>query len=55
MWRNIHKWIKKGIDKNWTFLGFHLIQFENTQFDNGKCFLDNKEISEENLIKFLTF
>ena len=37
------------------YYGYHLIQFENDRFHNGKIYLDKKEISEENLINFLTF
>lgn len=54
MWININKWIKKGIDKDWVYLGFNLIQFEKTNFTDGKCFLNNNEISEIDLIKFLS-
>ena len=55
MWINIHNWIKKGIDKDWTYYGFHLIQFENTSFEDGKCFFDYEEITEIDLIKKLSF
>ena len=54
MWQNINKWIKKGIDKDWNYLGFHLITFEKTDFEDGKVFLDNKEIQEKDLILFLS-
>jgi hypothetical protein len=37
------------------FKGFHLLQFENTNPDDGKIFLDGVEISKEELIKFLRF
>lgn len=53
MWSNINKWLKNGIDNDWTYLGFNLIQFEKTNFDDGKCFLNGKEICEKELIKFL--
>jgi len=55
MWSNLHKWIGKGISDDWTYLGFHLIVFENTFFHDGKCYLDNKEIDESELIKILSF
>ena len=55
MWKNIHKWMLKGIDNDWEYLGFHLIQFENTDFEDGKCYLDKKEIKEKELIDFLSF
>ena len=54
MWQNINKWIDNGIDNDWNYLGFHLIQFENTNFDDGKCFLNYKEIKEQELINFLS-
>lgn len=55
MYNNLHKWIKNGIDADWKYYGFHLIVFENTTFEDGKCYLDNEEISEQELIKFLSF
>jgi len=48
------KWISQGIDKDWIFLGFHIVRFENTFFTDGKCYLDNMEISEISLIEFLS-
>jgi hypothetical protein len=54
MWSLIDKWIRKGIESDWKYLGFHLVQFENTIFEDGKCLLDNKEISEQDLITFLS-
>lgn len=54
MFKLINKWMVNGIDNEWLYLGFHLIQFENDEnFDNGKCYLDYKEISEIDLIKYL--
>ena len=53
-YKNITEWLKKGIDSDWTFLGFHIVKFENTFFDDGKCFLDGVEITEDNLTKFLS-
>lgn len=41
------------LDKN--FKGFHLIVFENTSPDDGKIFLNRKEINRDDLIKFLKF
>lgn len=35
--------------------GFHILQFENTSPEDGKIFLDHKEITKEELIKFLRF
>jgi len=55
LFKNINNWLKKGIDENWQYLGFHLIQFENTCFKDGKSFFDYKEITENELIKKLNF
>jgi len=54
MWQNINQWIKNGIDDDWKYLGFHLIVFEKTDFTDGKCYLNNKEITEKELINFLS-
>lgn len=54
-YKNICKWIKNGIDDDWNFKGFYFIKFENTFFNDGKCFLNNIEISELDLIKELSF
>lgn len=37
------------------YYGFHLIQFEKTSPEDGKIFLDEREISKDNFIKFLKF
>lgn len=55
MWQHLHHWILKGIDKNWQYFGFHLIVFEKTNFEDGKCYLNHKEITEKQLIEFLSF
>ena len=52
---NIDRWIKKSIDDNWKYLGLHFIKFENIDFTDGKCYFDNKEITEKKLIEFLSF
>jgi hypothetical protein len=54
LFKKINKWLKTGIDKDWQYLGFHLIKFEK-QFFEGKVFFDNREISENELIKILSF
>jgi hypothetical protein len=63
MWATLDDWIKKGKYDNWKYYGFYLIEFENSWFDNGKCFLtkiefgnktDKTEISENELITFLS-
>ena len=55
LFKNINKWIAKGIDDDWKYDGFHLLVFENTNFSNGKVFFDHKEISENELLERLSF
>jgi len=55
LFNNIHRWIKKGIDDDWEYKGFHLIQYENTSFIDGKVYFDKKEIEEKELIEILSF
>ena len=47
----LHKKISKLKDK--TYKGFHLIQFEKTNPEDGKIFLNKKEINKVELIEFL--
>jgi hypothetical protein len=47
--------VKKDYDGFSKYHGFHLIQFENTSPDDGKIYLDHKEISKLELIDFLQF
>ena len=54
MWKKLNKWLADGIEKDWQYLGFHLIQFEKTSFEDGNCYLDYKLITEEKLISFLS-
>lgn len=55
LFKNLALWISKGIDKDWNFLGFHSIKFENTDFKDGKCYYDHQEITEEELKHLLNF
>jgi len=54
IWSLLHKWIKDGISNEWAYYGFHLIKFENDNFDNGRVWFDKTEISEEKLIELLS-
>jgi hypothetical protein len=55
LFSNLDKWIKKGIDANWMYLGFHIVKFENTCFDDGLVFFDDKVESEKNIVNLLSF
>uniref|UniRef100_A0A6H1ZHI4 Uncharacterized protein n=1 Tax=viral metagenome TaxID=1070528 RepID=A0A6H1ZHI4_9ZZZZ len=54
LFKKLSRWIKNGIDKDWNYLGFHIIKFENTFFNDGKCWLDNKVVSESELKDILS-
>lgn len=55
LFKNIHNWVLKGIDKDWEYLGFHVIQFENTNFNDGKVYFDYAQVSEKSIKKALSF
>lgn len=38
-----------------TYKGMHILQFENTNPEDGKIFLNHKEITKEQLLLFLQF
>lgn len=46
---------RKGMDKGWQYKGLHLITFEKNTFEDGKVYLNKKEINEQELIEFLNF
>lgn len=51
MFLKIHQTCQKGDKIN--YKGFHLIIFENTNPDDGKMWLDGKQITKDELIIFL--
>ena len=46
--QNITKWIRKGID-GFKYMGSYLVVFENTFFNDGRCYLNGREITEAQL------
>ena len=52
----LHNVIKEGIKNNadYQYMGFHTIVFENYTFDDGKCFWDGEEITQDELIAKLS-
>ena len=55
MYENLCKWIKEGSEKDgWLFKGLYIITFENTNFEDGICYLNNNVISESELIEILS-
>lgn len=57
MFTQMAKWIQRGIDQyrdGWSFLGYHEIVFERKNFQDGKCWLNKREVTEQQLIEFLS-
>lgn len=54
IFKMVHQALKSSLHKN-KYHGLHLLVFENTSPDDGKIFLDRKEITKEVLFRFLTF
>lgn len=50
----LDKWLRQGVDEDWEYLGYHVIRFENRSFEDGRCWLDGEEVTEEELIDFLS-
>lgn len=52
---NLHKWLQIGIteDEEWEYRGCHFIKFDGFDFSK-QVYLDNKIITEDELIKFLS-
>jgi len=51
----LDSWIKRGITDDWLYLGFHVIMFENTFFDDGDVYFDDKKVNEDYLKSLLSF
>jgi len=51
----IFQQINYAFTGNSDYHGFHLLQFEKTSPDDGKIYLDKKEITKKQLIDFLCF
>ena len=45
--------IKRGICCGWTWVGFFKIVFEGTSFENGRCWINNIEVTENQFFQFL--
>lgn len=54
LFKNIDRWLRKGIESDWTYFGYHVIRFENTFFDNGKCYFDDNLKTEDEIKSILS-
>ena len=55
LFKNIDRWLKKGIDDDWIYLGYHTVIFTNTFFNDGDVYFDKRKVTEEELISILSF
>lgn len=55
VFRFLRDCIRNGKPDGWEFIGYFVIRFENTNFKDGKVYLNGNESSEEAIIKKLTF
>ena len=46
-YESLDKWISAGIDEDWEYVGFYLVQFEKNFFDDGECKLNGVVRTEE--------
>jgi len=59
-YKNIDEWLRVGVPQDWTYRGAYLIKFENTFFNDGKCWLTSfkedktLQVTERALKKFLS-
>ncbi|MBP2070780.1 MAG: hypothetical protein PWR08_843 [Thermoanaerobacterium sp.] len=49
----LDKVIQKGIPKSFTYLGFCTLKFQNTCWQDGKVWLNGKEIDEKEFVDFI--
>ena len=50
----VHNRLKQPLNDGWEYKGTHLLQFEKLFFNDGKVFLNHKETSEQEMIKFFS-
>lgn len=55
LFNDLDRWIRKGIDSDWDYLGFSWIFFSRTSPSNGYILFNGKAVTEEELIKLLSF
>ena len=53
--RVLHSALRAGMAGGWTYGGCHLIQFERTSPDDGRIWIDGREVDKPALLRFLAF
>jgi hypothetical protein len=49
----IDTFLRRGVSPDWTYLGFNLLQFENTGFHDGRAKLNGHLIDEHDFTMWL--
>lgn len=53
IFNELNEFLERGTCCGWTYVGFFLLQFENTSFEDGKAFLNEQEITDDDFRTFL--
>jgi hypothetical protein len=47
IFNEMDEFLKRGACCGWTYVGFHILQFEGTSFDDGAAWLNGQEIAAD--------
>lgn len=53
IFKEIDFFLRRGVSNGWTYVGFYLLQFENTSFETGKAFLNGQEVTSDDFKTWL--
>ena len=54
MFGNISRWIRDGIQSDWTYYGFNVLQFSDNSFNDGVAYINDVEVTEAECIHYLS-
>ena len=55
LFEQLSGWLEKGMDSDWQYLGFNVVYFTGTNFTDGDVFFNKQSVTEDELIKILSF
>lgn len=53
LYENLCRWIRKGMEPQWKLIGWFTITFEKSCFDDGKCWINDVEVTEDQLLTYI--